>query len=137
VETLVVTDDEFHRVLSGCATQYCLDTGHLTIGGGDVVSVARSSVDRIGLVHLKDVDGAVTQRERTGELDLMAATQAGLFPPLGGGVVPIADVVDALETAAYDSWYVMETDVAPTGPEPLPGEGPVRGVARISNMEDQ
>ena len=30
----------------------------------------------------------------------MAATQAGLFPSIGDGIVEIAEVVDALESAA-------------------------------------
>jgi inosose dehydratase len=81
-------------------------------------------------VHLKDVDSRVAARERSGELDLMEATQAGVFPSIGDGTVKIAEVVDVLESAGYDGWYVMETDVAITDGEPPAGEGPVRGVAR-------
>ena len=105
----------------------CLDTGHLTLGGADPVAIADRHADRIGLVHLKDVDGAAAQR--LGELGLMGATQAGLFPPLGDGIVPIAQVIETLIDRSYDGWYVLEQDVAITG-APLPGEGPVLGVAR-------
>jgi inosose dehydratase len=130
VDTLIETADEFARFLDRSGVKFCLDTGHLTIGGVDVVVIAREYLDRIGIVHLKDVDGEVAQRERSGELDLMAATQAGVFPSIGDGVVKIAEVVDVLESNGYDGWYVMETDVALTDGEPAPGEGPVLGVAR-------
>ena len=60
----------------------------------------------------------------------MSATQAGLFPSIGDGIVKIAEVVEALEDGGYAGWYVMETDVALTEGEPPAGEGPVLGVAR-------
>ena len=139
VDTIVETDADFRRFLDGCGSKVCFDTGHLTIGGADVLDIARNHLDRIGLVHLKDVDGPVAARERAGELDLMEATQEGLFPSLGDGMVPIADVVSIVEAAGYDGWYVMETDVALTDGEPPMSEGPVLGVAQslefLRNLE--
>jgi inosose dehydratase len=128
--TDIETAGDFQRFLDGCSSKFCFDTGHLTIGGADVVEIARRHLDRIGIVHLKDVDGEVARRERAGEFDLMGATQAGLFPSIGEGIVPIAEVVEILESSGYDGWYVMETDVALTDGEPPAGEGPVLGVAR-------
>ena len=130
VDTLIETADEFDRFLDRSGVRFCFDTGHLTIGGTDVVRVAREQIGRIGIVHLKDVDGDVAARLRAGELGLMSATQAGLFPSIGDGIVRIAEVVEALETGGYDGWYVMETDVALMDGEPPVGEGPVLGVER-------
>jgi inosose dehydratase len=130
VDTLIETADEFDRFLDRSGVRFCFDTGHLTIGGTDVVRIASEQIDRIGIVHLKDVDGDVAARLRAGELGLMTATQAGLFPSIGDGIVKIAEVVEALERGGYDGWYVMETDVALTEGEPPAGEGPVIGVAR-------
>ena len=130
IDTLIETDEEFNRFLESCGTRFCFDTGHLTIGGADVVALAKGWSDRIGLVHLKDVDAGAMARERSGELDLMAATQAGLFPSLGDGIVPLAEVIEVVESSGYDGWYVMETDVALTDGLPPEGEGPVTGVAR-------
>jgi inosose dehydratase len=130
VDTLIETADEFELFLARSGVRFCFDTGHLTIGGVDVVRIAREQIDRIGIVHLKDVDGQVAEILRAGELGLMAATQAGLFPSVGDGIVKIAEVVEALEAGGYDGWYVMETDVALTEGEPPAGEGPVLGVAR-------
>jgi inosose dehydratase len=60
----------------------------------------------------------------------MQATQAGMFPSLGDGIVRLAEVIEVLEAGGYDGWYVMETDVAITDGVPADGEGPVLGVAR-------
>ncbi len=130
VDTIIETDADFDRFINGCSSKFCFDTGHLTIGGADVKRIAVEQFDRIGIVHLKDVDADAMRRERSGELDLMGATQAGLFPSLGDGIVPLDDVIQALEGRGYAGWYVMETDVALTEGEPPLGEGPVRGVER-------
>jgi inosose dehydratase len=130
VNTMIETAEEFERFLDRSSVTFCFDTGHMTIGGADVVEVAAKQFDRIGIVHLKDVDGEVMRRERARELTLMEATRDGIFPAIGDGMVRIAEVVATLESQGYDGWYVMETDVALTDGEPPAGEGPVRGVAR-------
>jgi inosose dehydratase len=130
VDTLVELADEFQRFLDSCDTKVCFDTGHLTIGGADPVALARDHADRIALVHLKDVDPDAAARERSGELTLMEATQAGMFPSLGDGMVRLAEVIEVLEASGYDGWYVMETDVALLDGEPPLGGGPMLGVER-------
>lgn len=130
VDTLIETAADLDRFLAGCSAKLCFDTGHLTIGGADVRAFAADHLDRIAVVHLKDVNMAVAARERSGELDLMAATFAGLFPSLGDGDLPLGEIIDILESGGYTGWYVMETDVALTDGLPADGEGPVRGVER-------
>ena len=56
VNTLIETDDEFERFLDNSPAPFCLDTGHLFIGGADPVAIAEQHGDRVGLVHVKDVD---------------------------------------------------------------------------------
>lgn len=129
-DTDIETAADFERFLDGCTSKFCLDTGHLTIGGADVLDVARHHADRIGVVHLKDIDPVVAARLNARELTLMEATQAGVFPSLGDGSVPLPDVIAEMEGQGYDGWYVVETDAAITGAEPPPGEGPRRSVAR-------
>ena len=74
------------------------------------------------LVHA--LAGPVLARETS----IMAATQAGLFTPLGQGDVDIAGVVSALESRGYDGWYVIEQDTAITDGLPPEGQGPVTQV---------
>jgi inosose dehydratase len=128
VDTLIESRDEFVRFLDNSAVRFCLDTGHLFIGGTDPVEIAAGHIDRVGLVHIKDVNAALAARVMSGELTLMGGTQQGLFPSAGSGDVPIAATVRALEQSGYAGWYVLEQDVALTDGEPPLGEGPVHGV---------
>lgn len=59
---------------------------------------------------------------------IMEGVQGGLFTPLGQGDVAIADVIEVLETAGYNGWYIIEQDTAITGPLPAEGEGPLSSV---------
>ena len=129
VNTLIETADEFERFLDGCSAPVCFDTGHLSLGGADVAALASRYGMRIGLVHLKDVDASIAKRQRSGELTLMEGAQAGLFPSLGDGAVPLAAVIETLVASGYDGWYVIEQDRA-FFEEPAAGAGPVLGVAR-------
>ena len=128
VNTLIETAAEVDRFLNNSGVRFCLDTGHLFIGGADPVVVASKHHDRVGLVHIKDVNGAVAQRLYADELTLVTATAAGLFPSAGSGDVPIAATIAALEESWYDGWYVLEQDVTLTDGEPPVGEGPVLAV---------
>jgi inosose dehydratase len=112
VGTLVETAADVRRVLDGSDVRWCLDTGHLAIGGTDPAEFARDCADRVAHVHLKDVRLPIARALRTGDGSLKAATQSGLFCPLGQGDVPIAAVVTQLEGAGYDGWYVLEQDTA-------------------------
>ncbi len=131
VQTLVETKDDVNRVLDTCDVNFCLDTGHMAIGGVDPVAFAKEAMERVGHVHLKDVRldmaGPVLRRETS----IMAATQAGLFTPLGQGDVDIAGVISTLEGAGYQGWYVIEQDTAITDGLPAAGEGPI-GQVRTS-----
>ena len=126
--TLVETRADVERLLEATSVGWCLDTGHLLIGGLDPAAFVREHGDRIVHVHLKDVDGTVAGRYRAGELTLMAATQAGLFRPLGAGDAGIAEVLDLLQAHGYERWLVLEQDAALTGAEPPAGGGPALDV---------
>ena len=128
VQTLVETADDVNRVLDSCDVSWCLDTGHLAIGGVDPVEFARDAVTRVGHVHLKDVRLDLVPSVLSREVSLMHATQAGLFTPLGQGDVDIAGVIETLESAGYAGSYVIEQDTAIVGPLPEEGEGPIQGV---------
>ena len=130
VNTIIETVDEVQRFLDGCEVKLCLDTGHLSIGGADPVAMANKYFDRIGLVHLKDVNMTIASQMQAGIYTLMTGTQAGLFPALGTGDVDIAAVVDIMESRRYQSWYVIEQDAAITGELPAIGSGPKLDVAR-------
>ena len=126
VDTIIETKEEIDRVLDGSSVKFVLDTAHMAIGGqnpADFVDLA--GVDRVGLVHLKDTDLKVAERLNNEELTLMEAVQAGMFPPVGDGDLPIEETITKLESGGYQGWYVLEQDVAITGELPASGEGPI------------
>lgn len=127
--TLVERRDEVDRLASLSDVAWCLDPGHLALGGYDPLDFVAAHGDRVAHVHLKDVDLAVAARLNAGELTLMAAVQAGLFRPLGQGDARIGELVAALDARGYDGWMVLEQDCAITGAPPAPGEGPVADAA--------
>jgi inosose dehydratase len=125
VGTLVERAEHVHEVLQRSDVQFCLDTGHFSIGGVDPVAFASDHAERVGLVHLKDVDMRLAPAVRDHEMSLLDATRAGLFQALGRGDVDIAGAVTALEARGYTGWYVLEQDTTISGPI----DGPVAAAA--------
>ena len=126
VGTLIETADQVARALEVVEVGWCLDTGHLTIGGTDPVRFARDHGDRVTHVHLKDVNAALAAEVRAGTRSLLDATRHGLFTALGKGDARIAEVLNALQGHGYDGWLVLEQDTAITGDEPTVAGGPMR-----------
>lgn len=141
VGTIVESGVETERVLAGSLIGLCLDTGHLLIGGGDPVAIARSHPDRIGHVHLKDVRLDVAERVRSGELSYTDGVSAGMYVPLGAGNVDVAAIVESLEDSGYAGWYVLEQDTILTGPPSETGVDPTADVrtsiAHIAAIAEQ
>lgn len=128
VGTIVETRDEVKRLVDSSTVRFVLDTAHLAVGGYDPVEFAKDAGDRVGLVHIKDADMTIAQQLNRGDITLMEAVQNGIFPPVGRGDLDIAGVISYLEGSGYDGWYVLEQDIAITGPEPEPGSGPIQDV---------
>jgi inosose dehydratase len=126
----VESADDVERVLEGCDVHLCLDTGHLALGGADPARLAAEGAARVAHVHLKDVRADLAERVRAGELAHLEATRLGIFRPLGEGDVPIAAVVEALEAAGYDGWYVLEQDASLASGAFEPGTGPIEDQRR-------
>lgn len=123
--TVVETKSDVERVLDGCDVDWCLDSGHLAIGGVDILEFAKAAFDRIGHVHLKDVDLSRAQSVLNRSQSIMQGVQDGLFTVLGKGDVPIIELVTFLENNGYQGWYVIEQDMAITGDLPALGTGPI------------
>jgi inosose dehydratase len=124
--TLIETAAQVQRALQVVEIGWCLDTGHLMIGGTDPVRFAREHGDRVKHVHLKDVDDSLAADVRAGRRSLLDATKDGLFTALGRGDARIADVLEGLQGYGYDGWLVLEQDTAITGDEPTVAGGPMR-----------
>jgi inosose dehydratase len=102
--------DEIDRLLAHSDADLCLDTGHLAYARVDPVALVERAATRLGHVHLKDVDGAVLARVDAGALDFWAAVEAGVFCPLGSGIVDLAGVLAALARHGYAGYATIEQD---------------------------
>jgi inosose dehydratase len=122
--TQVETLRDVEMVLAVTDVKWVLDTGHLYIGGTDPVWFAREHGDRVGLVHLKDVNTEIGKRRLAGEITTRQGVDMGLFPPLGQGDVALKETVLAMEASGYTGWYVHEQDTAIVE-VPAEGAGPV------------
>ena len=91
----------------------CLDTGHLTYGGGDPLATLSRYADRVWHVHFKDCDPAVARQARERGWDYFEAVRRGIFCELGRGSVDFPAVTTALAARGYGGWVVVEQDVLP------------------------
>ena len=127
--TVVERAEDVERLLDVSGVGLCLDTGHVMVGGGDPVAVARTLGSRVVHVHLKDVDAAVAERVAAGDLGYHAAVATGLYRPLGEGDLDVRAVLRAVEESGDAVWYVLEHDEV-LDREPAAGSGPLLDARR-------
>jgi len=119
VGTYVETEDETCRLLDttdAALVSWCLDCGHLTYGGGDTLRMLTKYGDRVGYVHIKDVDGQILRRSCQEGWSFHEALKHFIFPQLGEGMVNIPAVIIALKDHRYDGWLVIEQDTTSLNP---------------------
>jgi inosose dehydratase len=103
--------DELARRLPGTGAGICLDVGHFIVGGGDPVAALREYGELITHIHVKDVDPAVLERLRAGEIDgFMGAVRERIFTEPGNGMLDLDGVLAELAARNYDGWLMVEQD---------------------------
>jgi inosose dehydratase len=119
VGTYVETEAETATLLEEtdpALVSWCLDCGHLAYGGGDNLRALAKYGNRVGYVHIKDVDGQVLQKSRENGWSFAQALKSYIFAPLGEGIARVPEVIDALRQAGYTGWLVIEQDTTPDDP---------------------
>jgi inosose dehydratase len=119
VGTYVETEEETTRLLDETDPElvsWCLDCGHLAYGGGDNLRALKKYGNRVGYVHIKDVDGQVLKESRENGWSFAQALKSYIFAPLGEGIARVPDVIDSLRQAGYNGWLVVEQDTTPDDP---------------------
>ena len=115
---------EIERFVENTNPEYvnlCLDTGHVSYYGGDNVALIRKYPERIGYLHLKQVDPAVIARVEAEDLPFPEAVKLGAMvePPLG--VPDMGSLLAAVEELDRDIFAIVEQDMYPCPPDhPLP-----------------
>lgn len=87
------------------------DTGHLAWAGADVVQFCRDYADSIKTMHIKDVNPAVLKEGVPAEWDYRTFSDKGIWTELGQGCVDFPAVFKILESAGFQGWLIVETDV--------------------------
>jgi inosose dehydratase len=108
-------EDEIERLLDDSDLALCLDTGHAAYAGIEAERALVAYGPRIAHVHLKDVRADVVERG----LGFWAALEAGVFCPLGEGVVDLPAVLAALGDVGYEGYATIEQDRIPGSGSPL------------------
>ena len=113
--------ERFLESTDPAAVNLCLDTGHIAYYGGDSVELITRYPERIGYVHLKQVNPAVMEVVRDKNLVWPEAVRMGAMtePPLG--VPDMPPVLEALAGLGRDLSGIVEHDLYPCPPDlPLP-----------------
>jgi inosose dehydratase len=102
---LEMTDPEYVNL--------CLDTGHVAYYGGDSVGLIREHPERIGYLHLKQVDPVLRERVLAEDISFSEAVKMGIMvePPLGEP--SMAEVFAAAGELDHDVFGIVEQDMYP------------------------
>jgi inosose dehydratase len=99
----------------------CLDAGHISYCGGDNLELIRKYPDRIGYIHLKQVDPKMLAEVEAENLSVDEAVRRGVMCEPPDGVPEFPPVLDALRALDVDLFAIVERDMFPCPPDvPLP-----------------
>ncbi|MBP1884048.1 sugar phosphate isomerase/epimerase family protein [Sinorhizobium mexicanum] len=110
VATAVEFEEQIDRLLQDTGIELCFDTGHHAFWNQDPLAYMGKVWDRIGSMHLKNIDATVRERMLAGDLTVREAFEAGAMCPLPDGVVDIAAVVRMLKERHFAGPVVVEQD---------------------------
>jgi inosose dehydratase len=112
-------EDEIERLVADTDLDLTLDTGHLAYARMDPVAMIDRYADRLGHVHFKDIRPDVLARVDEEHLTFWEAIRAGIFCPIGDGLVDIGAVLAVLDKIGYDGFATIEQDRVPGSGAPL------------------
>jgi inosose dehydratase len=120
----IQTQPEIERFLEGTDPEYvalCLDTGHVAYGGGDTLDLIRRYPERIGYVHIKQMDPGIIARVVEEDLSFGEAVKLGVCVEPPAGVPNPAEVIEELSIVDAPLFVIVEQDLYPCAPDvPLP-----------------
>lgn len=112
----VCTREQISRFLEGTDPELvslCLDTGHAEYGGASSAEIIRTTPERVGYLHLKQIDPAVMETVRRENLTWAAANSAGVMIEPPAGAPDLAEVIEELEKLGRPFYCIVEQDMYP------------------------
>jgi inosose dehydratase len=115
---------EIERLLESTNPEWlnlCFDTGHIAYYGGDCLELIEKYPDRIGYLHLKQVNPEIVSKVLDRDISFPEAVRMGAMiePPLGVPEMP--PLLEAVSGLDRDIEGIIEHDLYPCAPDlPLP-----------------
>ncbi|MDX2703044.1 sugar phosphate isomerase/epimerase [Streptomyces sp. PA03-6a] len=123
-DTHIDTEEHVERFLDATdpgLVSLCLDTGHYAYCGGDSVKLIETYGERIGYLHLKQVDPEILADVVKNGIPFGPAVQRGVMCEPPAGVPALEPVLAAAQGLGVDLFAIVEQDMYPCEPErPLP-----------------
>ncbi len=92
-------------------TNLCLDTGHFAYYGGDNVKLIEERPDRIGYLHLKQVDPSLLFDVLKNDVPFAEAVGQGIMIEPPHGVPDLAPIIEAVAAIDSEIFAIVEQDM--------------------------
>lgn len=92
-------------------TNLCLDTGHFAYYGGDNVKLIEERPDRIGYLHLKQVDTSLLFDVLKNDVPFADAVGQGIMIEPPYGVPDLAPIIEAVARIDSEIFAIVEQDM--------------------------
>jgi inosose dehydratase len=121
----VETQAQTERFLQDTDPQYvnlCLDTGHLAYRRADVPAIIRQFPERIGYVHIKQMDPDIVAKAEAEDMAFGQAVAIGASCEPPQGLPDVPSVVEALADVGAKVFVIVEQDLYPVDfdvPKPI------------------
>ncbi|MCP9207439.1 sugar phosphate isomerase/epimerase family protein [Streptomyces sp. NEAU-Y11] len=123
-DTHIDTEENVARFLDATDSDLvnlCLDTGHYAYCGGDSVKLIETYGERIGYLHLKQVDPEILADVVKNGVPFGPAVQRGVMCEPPDGVPALEPVLAAAQKLDVDLFAIVEQDMYPCPPDqPFP-----------------
>ncbi|MEV7138193.1 sugar phosphate isomerase/epimerase family protein [Streptomyces tauricus] len=123
-DTHIDSEENVARFLDGTDSSLvslCLDTGHYAYCGGDSVKLIETYGERIGYLHLKQVDPEILAEVRADGVPFGPAVARGVMCEPPAGVPALEPVLAAAQKLDVELFAIVEQDMYPCPPDkPLP-----------------
>jgi inosose dehydratase len=91
----------------------CLDTGHAEYCGASSLDLIRKYPERIGYLHLKQINPEILARVNAENMTWAAANLAGVMSEPPGGLPDLREVIVAVEALNRPIFGIVEQDMYP------------------------
>jgi inosose dehydratase len=96
-----------------------VDTGHMTLAGGDPLELIKRFPDRVKHLHFKDVRKNIMELAIEKDMSFLDAVKLGIFTVPGDGMIDFIPIIKELEKINYEGWIIVEAEQDPQKAPPL------------------